>query len=1032
MNISDLSIKRPVFATVINVLVILLGLIAYDKLSVREYPNIDVPVVTVETLYPGANAQIMETQITQILEDSLSGVEGIDYMTSKSGSEKSQITVYFRLSRDADAAASDVRDRVGRVRGQLPEAIEEPIVAKVEADAQPIIWLAFSSDRHSDLEVTDFADRRVKDPLQTIKGVASVQIVGQREWAMRVWLDRNKMASLGVTPSDVETALAQQNIEVPAGRIESSEREFTVLTETDLKTPEQFGNIIIRKEQNYLVRLKDVARVEVGAKDERIISRFKGRSAVALGVVKQSTSNPLDVSAGVQEMLPVIRGNLPEGMEVNIAYDSSVFISRSIDSVFTTILEAVALVIVVIFLFLRNLRATLIPLVTIPVSLIGAFAMMAMFDFSINTLTLLAMVLAIGLVVDDAIVVLENIYRYIEEGMKPVAAAFKGMREIAFAVIAMTFTLAAVFAPVAFTPGRTGKLFSEFALTLAGAVIVSGFVALTLAPMLSSKLLKHESNPGKFYLKGEAVLNAMTDFYRRILGAALNRKFIIISLGILTVLGTGAMYKMLPEELSPVEDRGFVIGFSIAPEGASTEFVDRYARQIEGLYSQIPETEKYFMIVGYPDSTNSISFLGVQDWEDRERSVQEIAGGLMGPMFGGITGTMSFPMLPPSLGQSIVSRPVEFVVQTTDSYEKLNQLTQALMMKVYTNPIFTQPDTDLKLNKPELTIEVNRDKAADIGVPVSTIGKTLETMMASRDVTRFKKDGEQYDVVVQVEDVDRSSPSDITQVYVRGAEGNMVQLSNLVSVKESVAAKELNHFNKLKAATIQAGLAPGVTVDQALTFLEASTAELAEQMGVQTQIDFGGQSREFMESSAGLMATFVLALLFIYLVLAAQFESFKDPFIIMLSVPPALLGALLTLWMVGGTLNVYSQIGLLTLVGLITKHGILIVEFANQLQEHGKAKLDAVIESAALRLRPILMTTAAMVLGAIPLALATGAGAESRAQIGWVIVGGMTFGTLLTLFIVPAFYLLIAKTLDGKKRGEVSEEQLDDTKPEAA
>ena len=1022
MNISDLSIKRPVFATVINVMVILLGLIAFDRLSVREYPNIDVPVVTVETLYPGANAQIMETQVTQILEDSLSGVEGIDYMASKSGAEKSQITIYFRLDRDADAAASDIRDRVGRVRGQLPGDIEEPIVAKVEADAQPIFWLAFSSDRHSDLEVTDFADRRVKDPLQTIKGVASVQIVGQREWAMRVWLDRNKMAAMGVTPADVEQALAQQNLEVPAGRIESTQREFTVLTETDLRTPEQFGNIIIRKEQNYLVRLKDVARVEVGARDERVISRFKGRSAVALGVVKQSTANPLDVSAGIEAMLPTIRENLPEGMEVNIAYDSSVFISRSIDSVFTTIMEAVALVVVVIFLFLRNLRATLIPLVTIPVSLIGAFAMMAMFDFSINTLTLLAMVLAIGLVVDDAIVVLENIYRYIEEGMKPLAAAFKGMKEIGFAVIAMTFTLAAVFAPVAFTPGRTGKLFSEFALTLAGAVIVSGFVALTLAPMLSSKLLKHETNPGKFYLKGEAVLNSLTDFYRRLLAAALSRKGLVVGLGLLTIMGTGAMYQQLPEELSPVEDRGFVIGFSIAPEGASTEFVDRYARQIEGLYSQVPEAEKYFMIVGYPASTNSISFLGVQDWAERERSVQEISGGLMGPMFGGITGTMSFPLLPPSLGQSIVSRPVEFVVQTTDSYEKLNQLTQALMMKVYTNPMFTQPDTDLKLNKPELTIEVARDKAADLGVPVATIGRTLETMMAGREVTRFKKDGEQYDVVVQVDDINRASPTDITQVYVRGGEGEMVQLANLVTVTEAVAAKELNHFNKLKAATIQAGLAPGVTVDQALAFLEATTAELSKEMGVQTQVDFGGQSREFKESSAGLMATFVLALLFIYLVLAAQFESFKDPFIIMLSVPPALLGALLTLWLVGGTLNVYSQIGLLTLVGLITKHGILIVEFANQLQEQGKAKLEAVIESASLRLRPILMTTAAMVLGAIPLALATGAGAESREQIGWVIVGGMSFGTLLTLFIVPAFYLLIAKNLDGKQRGDVSHE----------
>ncbi len=1015
MNLSDISIQRPVFATVINILVILLGLMAYDRLSVREYPNIDVPVVTVETRYLGANARIMETQVSQIIEDSLSGVEGIDYMVSKSSAESSSITVYFRLDRDADSAASDVRDRVGRVRGQLPEDVEEPIVAKVEADAQPIIWLAFSSDQHSALEITDFAERRVKDPLQTIKGVANVQVVGQREYAMRIWLNRNQMAALSISPQDVENALRQQNLEVPAGRVESAQREFTVLAETDLKTPEQFGNIILRKESGYLVRLKDVARVEIAAKSERVISRFKGVNAVALGVVKQSTSNPLDVSAGVQDMLVSIRESLPTGMKVDVGYDSSIFISRSIDSVFTTIFEAVALVVLVIFLFLRNARATLIPLLTIPVSLIGAFTMMAMFGFSINTLTLLAMVLAIGLVVDDAIVVLENIYRYIEEGMEPVAAAFKGMREIAFAVIAMTLTLAAVFAPVAFTPGRTGKLFSEFALTLAGAVIVSGFVALTLAPMLSSKLLKHNPNPSKFYLMGETFLNALTSHYQSLLKKALHKSYLIIALGVFTIVGVGVVFTSLPSELSPVEDRGNIIGFSIAPEGASTEYVDRYAKQIEAVYETVPEQRSYFMIVGFPDATNSISFMGVQDWEDRERSTQEIAGSIMGPMFGGITGTMSFPMLPPSLGQSIVSRPVEFVVQTTDSFEQLNLFTQALMMKVYSNPMFTQPDSDLKLNKPELNIQVQRDKAADVGVPVATIGKTLEIMMASRDVTRFKKDGEQYDVVLQVDDVDRSSPQDITQVYVRGNDDTMVQLSNLVTVTETVAPKELNHFNKLNAATIQAGLAPGVTLDEALAFLNEQVKILAKEMNIQVQVDYGGQSREFIESSAGLMSTFLLALAFIYLVLAAQFESFKSPFIIMLSVPPALLGALLTLMLVGGTLNVYSQIGLLTLVGLITKHGILIVEFANQLQEQGKNRLEAVVEASAMRLRPILMTTAAMVLGAIPLALASGAGAESRSQIGWVIVGGMSFGTLLTLFIVPAFYMLLGDKLNARK-----------------
>ncbi|MGR6873909.1 efflux RND transporter permease subunit [Pseudomonas sp. HK3] len=781
------------------------------------------------------------------------------------------------------------------------------------------------------------------------------------------------------------------------------------LRKTDLNKEVEFEEIILRKSNNYLVRLKDVARVEQAAKSERVVTRFNGKSAVALGVVKQSVANPLSVSDGIQARLPKIREALPEGMKVEIAYDSSVFISRSIDSVFTTIFEAVALVIVVIFLFLRNLRATLIPLMTIPVSLIGVFSIMLLFGFSINTLTLLALVLAVGLVVDDAIVVLENIYRYIEEGMEPLQAAFKGMREIAFAVIAMTFTLAAVFAPVAFTPGRTGKLFSEFALTLAGAVIVSGFVALTLAPMMASKILRHEKNPSKFYLKGEEVLNNFTAFYKGMLTRALTQTKIVAGIAVLTVVGLGVLYKWLPSELAPVEDRGFIIGFSIAPEGATTTYVDRYAKQIEEVYKGIPETDRYFMITGFPSATNSISFLRVLDWEDRDRSTQAIANSIMGPMFGGITGTMSFPMLPPSLGQSIISRPIEVVIQTTQGYEQLNKFMQALMGKVYGAGLFTQPDTDLKLNKPQLDISVDRDKAADLGVAVSELGATLETMMAGREVTRYKKGAEQYDVILQVEDEDRASPQDITQIYVRGNGGVMIPLSNLVTVKESIAPKELNHFNKLKAAIVQAGLVPGVDVETGLAFIENAIDELSVEMNIPVQVDYAGQTREYKESGAGLMQTFVLALLFIYLVLAAQFESFKSPLIIMLSVPPALLGAVIALWLSGGTANVYSQIGLLTLVGLITKHGILIVEFANQLQEQGKQKLVAVIESASMRLRPILMTTAAMVLGAIPLALATGAGAESREQIGWVIVGGMSIGTLLTLFIVPAFYMLIAK-----------------------
>jgi multidrug efflux pump len=1018
MKISELSISRPVLASVMNILVVLIGIIAYQALPVREYPNIDVPVITVETSYAGANAKIMESQVTQILEDSLSGIEGIDFMSSKSRSEKSQITLTFKLDRDSDSAASDVRDRVGRVRGQLPEDIEEPIVAKVEADAQPIIWLAFSSDRHSPLQVTDIAERQARDPLQTVPGVASVAIVGERRYAMRIWLDRTRMAAYNITSQGIESALRSQNLEVPAGRIESNEREFTVLTQTDLNSPEQFEDIVLRDENGYLVRLKDVARVEIGPEKERVIARFSGRSAVALGVVKQSTANPLDVSSGVRTLLGDISKKLPEGVAINIAYDSSVFIDKSIQSVKTTIFEAVMLVILVIFIFLRNARATLIPLITIPVSLIGAFAIMNLFGFSINTLTLLALVLAIGLVVDDAIVVLENIYRHIEDGMEPVQAAFKGMKEIGFAVVAMTLTLAAVFAPIAFTEGRTGKLITEFALTLAGAVIVSGFVALTLSPMMASRMLKHNSNPGKFYLGGEKVLNAMANGYEKFLRKVLAFPLSIAGLGLVTILLSALVYTQLPQELSPSEDRGFVIGFAIAPEGASTAFVDKYTRQIEGILDEVPEAKSYFSIVGFPTSTNSMQFLQLAPWEDRERSQQEIAGGLMGPMFGGITGLMSFPMNPPSLGQSIVSRPVEFVIQTTGSYEDLQTLTSKVMTAVRGNPMFAQPDIDLKLNKPELSIAVDREKAASMGVGVETIGRTLETMIAGREITRFKREGEQYNVIVQVADVDRSNPSDLTNVYVRASGGEMVQLANLVNVSESVAPKELNHFNKLKSATIKAALNPGFSQQQARIFLDATVAELSEgQAGI--QVDYGGQLREFIKTGSSLTFAFSLALIFIYLVLAAQFESFRSPLIIMFSVPTAMLGALLTLWLTGGSINVYSQIGLITLVGLITKHGILIVEFANQLQESGSSKLEAVIESAKLRLRPILMTTAAMVLGAIPLALASGAGAESREQIGWTIVGGMTLGTALTIFIVPAFYLLISGKVKALVKADI-------------
>ncbi|MCB1759077.1 MAG: efflux RND transporter permease subunit [Gammaproteobacteria bacterium] len=1005
MLITDTSIRRPVLATVANLLLILVGLIAYDRLAVREYPNIDLPVVTVETRYPGASARIMESQVTTILEDSLAGIEGIDYLTSISRSEVSQITATFKLDRDPDAAANDVRDRVGRVRGQLPDDVDEPIVSKVEADAEPIIWLAMTSDRHDILDVTEVADQVVKDRLQTVPGVASMVLFGRR-YAMRIWIDRVRLAGYNLTVQEVEQALRAQNIEVPSGRIESVDREFTVLAETDLKTPEQFGRIILRDADGYLVRLADVARIELGAEDERTISRFGGKTAVALGVVKQSTANPLDISAGINAQLPQLLEIIPEGMEVKVAYDSSIFIERSIEGVYTTIGEAVVLVILVIFLFLRSVRATLVPMVTIPVSLVGVFAMMYFFGYSVNTLTLLAMVLAVGLVVDDAIVVLENIHRYIEQGMHPREAALKGASEIAFAVIAMTLTLAAVFAPVAFAAGRTGQLFTEFALTLAGAVLVSGFTALTLSPMMSSKLLRHQKSHNFLYNLGETILNGINNGYRWLLRLTLKIRPLMLLLALGVGYASYHLYTGLQQELAPLEDKSYFMTWGMAPEGSTAAYTDRYAHQIEGVTSALPESREMFTIIGWPVVTETLSFVMMPYWEDRTKSSQAVTAELTPQLYGGITGLMSVAINPLSLGQSPMAKNVEVVLQTTGSYEALDAVVEQVMAKARSNQGLVFPDADLKLNKPELRVDVDREKAASMDVAVDTIGRTLETMLGGRDVTRFKRGTEQYDVMVQVAGVDRSDPEDLTNIYVRGRGDHMVQLGNLVELRETVAPKELNHFNKLRSATISANLASGYSLGEALGFIndlvnEASSGDI--------QLEYKGESREFLESGSTLMAAFVLALLFIYLVLAAQFESFIDPLIILVTVPLAIGGALLALKLTGGTISIYSQVGMITLVGLITKHGILIVEFANRMQIQGMNRLDAVVEAAALRLRPILMTTAAMVLGAVPLALATGAGAEGREQIGWVIVGGMTLGTLLTLFVVPMAYSWLAR-----------------------
>ena len=1011
MQLPEIAIRRPVFASVLSLLILLVGLVAFQGLTVREYPKIDEPTVTVSTTFTGASSEVVESQVSKPLEDSIAGIEGVDVITSISRQERSQITVRFKLERDPDSAAADVRDKVSRVRQRLPQGIDEPVIAKVEADAFPVIWLALTSDTHSALQLSDLANRIAKPVLQTAPGAAEVRVFGERKYSMRIWADPDRLAAYGLTVQDIEDALRRSNLEVPAGRIESSQREFNVTAATDLQTPQQFRDVTIRNVNGLPIRLGDVARVVQGPQDERSSVRLNGRDSVSLGVIRQATANPLELSAGVRQLLEKVKADLPPGINVDIANDNSVFIDRSIKAVYTTIAEAVVLVALVIFVFLRTLRASIIPLVTIPVSLVGAFALMALFGFSINTLTLLALVLAIGLVVDDAIVVLENIYRHIEEGMKPFDAAIKGAREIGFAVMAMTLTLAAVYAPLAFTPGRTGRLFAEFALALAGAVVVSGFVALTLSPMMSSKLLRHNPNPGWFDRTMERVLVGITKGYSRALGGALRVRWLVVGIMLASAVGSWWLLKTTKQELAPLEDRGVILVNINGPDGATLNYTRRYAEAVERIGQAYPEFDRIFANIGNPTVAQGSVFLRATPWEDRERSTLEIARELQ-PKIGSLPGISAFPITPPSLGQGFRERPINYVIVTSDSYQNLSRTVRRFQDEMANYPGFQQVDTDLRLNKPEIRMDVDRERAADMGVSVDAIARTVETLLGGRTVTRYKQGGEQYDVVVQTDSAQRSAPDDIDRLFVRGRGDAMIPLASLVKVSEVVVPRELNHFGQRRSASITANLGPELALGDALQIMDKIAGEVLPP-GYTT--DLNGQSREFRSSSGSLAIVFALSLLFIFLVLAAQFESFVDPFIILLSVPLSMLGALLALRLTGGTLNVFSQIGLITLVGLISKHGILIVEFANQLREQGQSKLEAVTAAAALRLRPILMTTGAMVLGALPLALATGAGAESRQQIGWVIVGGMSVGTLLTIFVVPTMYMLLARTRHGSR-----------------
>jgi len=1032
MKLSEVSIKRPVFAIVINIVLILLGLIGLDRMTIREYPDIDVPVISIRTSYQGASPEIIETQVTKVIEDAVTSVDGIDFISSDSRRGSSNINITFNSTKDIEEAANDVRDRVARAKRSLPDEVDDPIIQKSDSDADPVVILALSSNEHSAIELTQMVETIVQPQIELLEGVASVTIWGGREPVMRIWIDPQKLAILDVTVSDVEAALRAQNVEIPAGTIKSSTQEFSIVARTDLNQVEEFRNIIIKvadnaAEQNRpIVRLSDVALVELGGVEETSRPRLNGRPGVGVAVIKQSVANPLTLSADIRELLPTLNEILPEGVQIAVTSDTSVFINKSLSSVYTTIIEALIFVGLIIFVFLRNWRATLIPMVTVPISLVGSLFVMYLLGYSINTLTLLAFVLAIGLVVDDAIVMLENIHRHIENGVRPITAAFIGSKEIGFAIIAMTITLAAVFLPLTFTQGRIGQLFVEFAVTLSIAVLISGFTALTLSPMMCSRLLpskeEEEAKKGTFlgkiltpiYSAVERVLVGMTNAYESFLKAVLKARYFVVlgMLGLFTI--TGLLYLNLPQELSPTEDRGMIRISAITPEGATVDFTDRYFTEVEEyLLETLDEGTIVYTISGV--AMGALAFVTLPDWDDRAESQMELTSRINQGLKDRALGLRVFASDPQSLGQRGDSKDVQIVIRSNESFEALDRQVTQIMEKMRDNPVLISPDNDLRMNTPQLEVYVDREKLALLGIDVSVVGRTLETALGGRNVTRYKDGAEQYDVLVQVDPQKRSQPRDLEGIYVRSQYGEMVPLSNFVTVSETIAPQNLRHFNKLRSVTISANLTSGVSQGEGIAIVE----DIIREVNAEAMLDYQGSSREFIESGSSMILIFLMALVFIYLVLAAQFESWIDPFIILFSVPLAGFGALGALYLAGGTINIYSQIGLVTLVGLITKHGILIVEFANQIMAEGENKMNAVIRSATLRLRPILMTTGAMVLGAVPLALAAGAGAESRQAIGWVIVGGMSVGTLLTLIVVPVIYYFI-----GGRHSEVNEELL--------
>ncbi len=1014
MKLSDVSIKRPVFASVISILLIAFGLVSFERLTLREYPNIDPPVVSIRTNYPGAAAQIVETRVTKVIEDRISGVEGIRYIESSSENGVSNITVQFETGHNMDSAANDIRDRVARALGNLPDEADPPEVQKVSSDEDVILWFNFEGEGMTMPELTDYAQRYLVDRFAVVDGVARVRIGGEQRYAMRIWLDRQALAARDLTVNDVETALRSENIELPAGSIESLERQFTLRMARSYKTVDQFSQLVVKRgDDGHLIRLADIAKVEKGTEEDRNLFRGNGTTQVGIGIVKQSTANTIDVARGVKAERDIINANLPKAMSLEDSYDSSIFVERAIHEVYITIIIAILMVILVIYLFLGSVRAMLIPAVAVPVSIIATFIVLAAMDFSVNMLTLLALVLAIGLVVDDAIVVLENIVRHIEEKKKPpLLAAYDGTREVGFAVIATTLVLVAIFIPIVFLKGDIGRLFSEFAITMAAAVGFSALIALTLSPMLSSKILHPAGQRSVLVEKIDgAMLRLRKQYQTSILFCITHKKWVSVCFALLIVLSGFLAFK-IPSEYAPKEDRGTFFVMVNGPEGASYAYMEEYMNEIENrMMKYVDSGEITRMMVRAPrafgaiESFNSGMIIAVMnDWSLRRNSfvvMEEIRQKLSG-----LPGVSAIPIMRQGFG-SQVQKPVQFVLGG-GTYEELGQWRDILLEKLEKdNPGLIGIDWDYKETKPQVEVMIDTNRAADLGVSVNNIGRSLETMLGSRRATTYIDDGEEYDVILQGARDEQRTIGSLQNMYVRSEHsGKLIPLSNLVTLKEVADASRLNRYNRMRSLTIDANLSGDLTLGEGLAHLNKLARE---HLPSKVIIDYRGLSRDFQTAGNSVMFIFLLGILVTFLVLAAQFESYIHPFVIMLTVPLAILGGLIGLFITGSTFNLYSQIGLIMLIGLAAKNGILIVEFANQLRDRGVEFTEALLEAASARLRPIMMTSLTAVAGAIPLVIGSGAGSETRFVIGVVVISGVLIATFLTLFFVPVAYHLLAK-----------------------